>query len=85
VNISYRSTSGIKLKLRKHVKYYNSDYEGKRKYFDELGLQRELRTRNISRRDCLHVTPRNIHTDAVKKLKIILNINLLQLMHFMRR
>ena len=45
VNIPYRSISGIKLKFRKQVINYHSGYEGTRKYFDDLGLQRELRKR----------------------------------------
>ena len=45
VNIPYSSISGIKLKFRKQVINYNSGYEGTRKYFDDLGLQRELRKR----------------------------------------
>ena len=45
VNIPYRSISGIKLKFRKQVINYNSGNEGTRKYFDDLGLQRELRKR----------------------------------------
>jgi hypothetical protein len=45
VNIPYRSISGIKLKFRKQVINYNSGYEGTRKYFDDIGLQRELRKR----------------------------------------
>jgi hypothetical protein len=45
VNIPFRGISQIKLKFRKQVKYYNSGYEGTRKYFDDLGLQRESRKR----------------------------------------
>jgi len=45
VNIPYRSISGIKLKFRRQVINYNSGYEGTRKYFDDFGLQRELRKR----------------------------------------
>jgi hypothetical protein len=45
VNIPYRSISGIKLKFRKQVINFNSGYEGTRKYFDDIGLQRELRKR----------------------------------------
>ena len=45
MNIPYRSISGIKLKYRKQVINYNSGYEGTRKYFDDIGLQRELRKR----------------------------------------
>jgi hypothetical protein len=45
VNIPHRSISGIKLKFRKQVINYNAGYEGTRKYFDDLGLQRELRKR----------------------------------------
>jgi hypothetical protein len=40
VNIPYRSILGIKLKFRKQVLNYHSGYEGTRKYFDDLGLQR---------------------------------------------
>ena len=45
VNIPFRSISGIKLKFRKQVINYHSGYEGTRKYFDDLGLQRGLRKR----------------------------------------
>jgi hypothetical protein len=45
LNIPYRGISGIKLKFRKQVLNYNSGYEGTRKYFDDIGLQRELRKR----------------------------------------
>jgi len=45
VNIPFRSISGIKLKFRKQVINYHSGYEGTRKYFDDLGLQKESRKR----------------------------------------
>jgi hypothetical protein len=45
VNIPYIGISEIKLKFRKQVINYNSGYEGRRNYFDDLALQREVRKR----------------------------------------
>ena len=45
MNIPYSSISGIPLKFRKQVFNFNSGYERTRKYFEDLGLQRELRKR----------------------------------------
>jgi hypothetical protein len=45
VNIPFIGISQIKLKFRKQVQNFNPGYEGTRKYFDDLNLQRELRKR----------------------------------------
>ena len=83
VNIPFRSISGIKLKFRKQVLNYHSGYEGTRKYFDDIELQREREKE--SRRDCTHATPKNIHTDASQKRHTFLDINLLPLMNYMQQ
>lgn len=46
VNISFRGISQIKLKYRKQVtRGDNAGYEGTKKYFDDIQLQKELRKR----------------------------------------
>ena len=78
MNIPYSSISGIKFKFRKQVINYNSGYEGTRKYFDDLGLQRELRKGKGN----VHATQRNIHRTTGQECQHILDINLLPLMNY---
>ena len=84
VNIPFRSISGIKLKFRKQDLNYHSGYEGTRKYFDDLGLEREWRKRKGIEKRFTHATERNIHTTASQECQHILDINLLPLMNYMQ-